>query len=159
MSIEKTAKTIDDIRQNAADAKSAEEAARQDCDQLNAQFEIVRANATEEITQSVETTVRAVDKSLEDSVEQNVENPAGEVQDTALEYKGETTEDIRRDQEAMSALEGINTTTIDVSGEVGETKGKITETIQTREEQVDDLDSITQEAMEILNNASQIELD
>ena len=59
----------------------------------------------------------------------------------------------------MSALDGINTTTIDVSSEVGETKSKITETLQTREDQVESLDSIAQEAMDIFNSASQIELD
>ena len=159
MSIEKTSSAIDTIKQSAADARQAEEAAERDCENLNAQIEIVRANETEEITNSVETTVKAIDNNLRSAVAEKVERPADEAQNTAEEHKEETSEDIRRDQEAMSALEGINTTTIDVSSEVGETKNKITETIQTREEQVQSLEGIAQEAMEILDNAAQIELD
>lgn len=159
MSIEKTAGTIDRIKQSAADAQQAEQEAMRDCEQLNAQIEIVRANATEEITNSVETTVRAIDNSLKASVDEKIIRPADEIGSIAAESSNETSEDINHDREAMSALEGINTTTIDVSGEVGEAKGKITETIQTREEQVESLESIAQEATEILNNASQIELD
>jgi len=159
MSIEKNNNTIDRIRQSAADAQQAEQAAMQDCEQLNAQIEIVRSNATEEITNSVETTVKAIDKSLQDSVEDNVERPADEVRDIASETSQETSEDLNKDREALSALDGINTQTIDVSSEVGESKGKIEETMETREEQIENLDTIAQEAMELLNNASKIELD
>lgn len=159
MSIEKTSSAIDTIKQSAADARQAEEAAERDCENLNAQIEIVRANETEQTANSVETTVKAIDSNLQSAVAEKVERPADEAQNTAEEYKEETSEDIRRDQEAMSALDGINTTTIDVSSEVGETKNKITETLQTRDDQVQSLESIAQEAMEILNNAAQIELD
>ena len=159
MSIEKTSNAIDRAKQSAADARQVEEAAERDCENLNAQIEVVRANETEEITNSVETTVKAIDSNLRSAVEEKVERPADEAQTTAAEYKEETFEDIRHDQEAMSALDGINTTTIDVSSEVGETKSKITETLQTSEDQVESLDSIAQEAMDIFNSASQIELD
>ncbi len=80
MSIEKTSSAIDTIKQSAADARQAEEAAERDCENLNAQIEIVRANETEEIANSVETTVKAIDSNLQSAVAEKVERPADEAQ-------------------------------------------------------------------------------
>ena len=72
MSIEKTSNAIDRAKQSAADARQVEEAAERDCENLNAQIEVVRANETEEITNSVETTVKAIDSNLRSAVEEKV---------------------------------------------------------------------------------------
>lgn len=159
MSIEKTNSAIDQIKRNAADAKQVEEAAERDSENLNAQIEVLHLNTTEEVAGSVETTIKAFDTSLKSAVDEKVRKPAEDAESTAEDHKAETSEDIKKDTEAISALEGIHTTTVDLSSEVGEAKGKITETLQTREEQVESLESLTKEAFDILDRADKIQLD